>query len=868
MAERTAYSNVIDSGMTFDEYVEFAGLEPGTDAYNELLSAYNSVGAESISVEIDYATIQEYLNNPKNAQAIENTLSNLNQKYSSTNLEVSIANWISDPDTIVLRDINGNIISIYITSYGVVPIGSPYPSGGLLEAGYSTALSGEVSNGRLTFTDKLRTASGAEASGFISSAASGFLAVACAAAFAKSIRHDFYKTAESFWGKEMYQFDPDWWDAQYAGRLTTGFRSFIAETFLAVNPDTEEVKLYVEDNFMAGVAAYLNSKGWFDGESNETYTSGDVSQISINYPVHAYKELNSLLSWTGYWDSLHQSVKITEANKMKVNNSGVLIVGRTKQDIGLPGLYGYPLYYVSKIDDGNGAVTLDGKQFADFSLAAVRNLHYPSQVTAWKYRLTINGKPVYISNALSNIQSNSRSVDGLNDWSAMWAARFDTSAEEERYLGNAAYIALYGDSSGIEEIDGVVNQDTDNKLETTSRKISPNEFKNILPVNFPELWADAIFRGVPQPNGSVITKRYVPVPIPNGTVMTNPTPSTGTTKQTEISTKLDTLPKGSQTTIIDTITTVDTPSTTPPKGDTGNTPLPLLPTGTASAMWAVYNPSQSEIDSFGAWMWSSDLFEQIKKIFNDPMQAIIGIHKIFGSPSIGGRRNIKVGYIDSRVSANYVSSQYTTVNCGSVNLYEYFGNVFDYSPFTSVKLYLPFVGVVPLDVADVMRSTISVEYGIDVYTGDCLAKVIVERDNSGGILYSYPGNCAVKYPYSSGSYLGIIGFGASIAATVATGVPMITSPKGALQTPHGGSFSGNSGATGPKTPYLIVSRPQSAVARNFNSFEGYPVNFTTQIGECRGFIRVKECHLSGINATDDELDMIDQILKDGIIVQS
>ena len=166
----------------------------------------------------------------------------------------------------------------------------------------------------------------------------------------------------------------------------------------------------------------------------------------------------------------------------------------------------------------------------------------------------------------------------------------------------------------------------------------------------------------------------------------------------------------------------------PPKTGTGTSPEPVIPLGKASSLWAIYNPTQSEIDSFGAWMWSDNPIEQIRKLFSDPMQAIIGVHKVFAPPIIAGRRNIKVGYLDSGVSSNYVGNQYSEVDCGSVSLGEFFGNVLDYHPFTSVNLYLPFVGVVKLDTADVMRSTISVKYGVDVLTGDCLAKVSVERE--------------------------------------------------------------------------------------------------------------------------------------------
>lgn len=368
-------------------------------------------------------------------------------------------------------------------------------------------------------------------------------------------------------------------------------------------------------------------------------------------------------------------------------------------------------------------------------------------------------------------------------------------------------------------------------------------------------------------NGKVALKKFVPLPMPTNNILTA-TPTTGMARQDVTQT--------STSAVVNDITSIISkvnPPNNPPKNDSGNSPTYVVPIGGPASLWAIYNPTQSEIDAFGSWMWSNDPFEQIKKLFNDPMQAIIGVHKVFAHPSVAGRRNIKVGYIDSGVNSNYVGSQYVEVSCGSVSLAEYFGNVFDYSPFTTVDLYLPFVGVVQLDVSDVMRSTISVSYGVDILTGDCLAKVSVVRDGSGGILYSYPGNCAVKYPISSGSYMSIVGAAAGIAASIYTGnIGAYGAVKGLFgnrpTVQHGGSFTGNTGATGPKIPYLIISRQQPAIANSFNKFDGYPTNYTSRIGDCEGYIKIHEVHLSGINATDDELDMIDQILKDGIIVQS
>ena len=321
---------------------------------------------------------------------------------------------------------------------------------------------------------------------------------------------------------------------------------------------------------------------------------------------------------------------------------------------------------------------------------------------------------------------------------------------------------------------------------------------------------------------------------------------------------------------------LDTPN--PPDTGTGNTPPVVLPTGSADALYKIYNPTQAEINSFGAWLWSSNFVDQLLKVFNNPMESIIGLHKVYASPIIGGRSNIKVGYLDSGVNSNFVSNQYTKIDCGTVNLQEYFGNVFDYSPYTSIELYLPCIGFVQLDVGNVMRSSINITYTVDVLTGACLAEVNVKRDNSGGVLYSYSGNCASQYPLSSGSYMGIIssviGVAGSIVGTVASGGSLAPLALGATSgllnakthVQHSGSLSGNSGVMGGKIPYLIITRPQTNMAENYQHLQGIPSNTYTQLSACRGFVKVKNVNVQNIIAESEELEEIKTLLLDGVII--
>ena len=320
------------------------------------------------------------------------------------------------------------------------------------------------------------------------------------------------------------------------------------------------------------------------------------------------------------------------------------------------------------------------------------------------------------------------------------------------------------------------------------------------------------------------------------------------------------------------------PDTVPNTGS-GNGSDPVLPETGVSSMWNVYNPSSSQLTSFGSWLWTGNIIEQIKRLLDNPMDAIIGVHAVYGAPSVGGTAPIVVGNLSSNVTANWVNKQYTTVDCGSVLLTEYFGNVLDYPPFTEISLFLPFIGIIPLDANDVMRAQISVKYNIDVFTGACIAMVSVIRDSVGGVLYQFAGNCAIAYPVSGQSYSSIFSSMISISLGVATAVATqgataahaaATVARGLVsaerQVQHSGAFAGNAGAMGPKKPYLIISRPQENLALNFELYDGYGSNEFTRIGDLTGYIKCKEVHLTVPGAYSDELAEIETLLRSGIII--
>lgn len=302
----------------------------------------------------------------------------------------------------------------------------------------------------------------------------------------------------------------------------------------------------------------------------------------------------------------------------------------------------------------------------------------------------------------------------------------------------------------------------------------------------------------------------------------------------------------------------------------------------ATGLANLYNPTLAQVKEFSRWLWGSDglNLDQLKKLLQDPMQAIIGLHVMYATPTTGSERGIQVGYINSGVNSKIVTEQYTEIDCGTVTINEYFGDARDYSPFTQVYCYLPFIGIVELNADDVVNSTLGIKYKIDVLTGCCLAQLTVKKYGLDAVLYTYTGNCAVQMPITSGNYLStvssLLGAVVSGAAAVATGGALAPVAIGAAANALGGgarasvamsgSLGSNAGAMGIRKPYLIIKRVEQADANGYNEFYGYPTNRRVNLSQLSGYVRVKDINLSGTNATEEEQNEIVALLREGVIL--
>lgn len=337
-------------------------------------------------------------------------------------------------------------------------------------------------------------------------------------------------------------------------------------------------------------------------------------------------------------------------------------------------------------------------------------------------------------------------------------------------------------------------------------------------------------------------------------------------------------------------TPAPTPTPTPDPPTPTPTPVPPIPAippiGEDAGLLHVYNPTSEQINEFGRWLWttfSGDLLDTLAKLFNNPMDAVIGLHELYCTPSTGSSTTIKAGFLDSGVTSRLVSSRYTEINCGAITVPEYWGNYLDYAPYTKVYCYLPFIGIVELNTDDIIGHGVQILYKVDSYNGSCIAMIITAKTpDSEGTIYQFSGNCAVEVPITSGMksalQSALIGaatcavgaMGAGLAGVAITDAAIVGGAKRGLNSKntvaHSGSFGSSYGAMGIKKPYIIVKRPMQKKVYGYNKEYGYPAHKMVTIGDCSGYLRAKEVEVKSSTATEEEKKRIEILLKEGVYV--
>lgn len=111
---------------------------------------------------------------------------------------------------------------------------------------------------------------------------------------------------------------------------------------------------------------------------------------------------------------------------------------------------------------------------------------------------------------------------------------------------------------------------------------------------------------------------------------------------------------------------------------------------------------------------------------------------------IGERDNIILGNYDSKVESTMLIDSKLYINGGLITVPNKYNNVYDYLN-TTCTLRLPFFNPIILDVDNVIDKTISIQYIVDLYSGNCT--VNISSSFTGEIIHSETTNIVTQIPF-------------------------------------------------------------------------------------------------------------------------
>ena len=316
-----------------------------------------------------------------------------------------------------------------------------------------------------------------------------------------------------------------------------------------------------------------------------------------------------------------------------------------------------------------------------------------------------------------------------------------------------------------------------------------------------------------------------------------------------------------------------------------------------------------------------------KQLLENPMESVISLNMLPCAIPNGTPESVKVLFINTGVSMKPATTQFVDVDCGTYDVREHYGSALDYAPYTKIHCYLPYIGQVILDTDEVMNTTVGIKYRIDIVTGMCVAMIsvdgVVMYQFSGHCAISMPLTSADFSNYISaaiqaakivgGVVAGAAGAGGVASALIGTSPPRSSTTTTKVTTrnqstgrqntagtiatyressgasfgefatkvvtnsvdmvmgsklivEHSGGFTGNSGYLAVRRPYLVFEIPKMCNPADYGKYNGYPSMLTLNLGECVGYTKVQDIHLTGFSATNPELSEISELLKAGVIL--
>lgn len=303
------------------------------------------------------------------------------------------------------------------------------------------------------------------------------------------------------------------------------------------------------------------------------------------------------------------------------------------------------------------------------------------------------------------------------------------------------------------------------------------------------------------------------------------------------------------------------------------------------------------ISSFIKWFWNDTgdfetiVNNYISNLYGDLKECITGVFH-FPCPlnaicSATGNKEIVIGRYHTNINADFLKNPPKNILLGTVDLsddkWKNTNSFLDYDGYTTISMYLPYLGVVDLPTKTVQKTKLSVYYAVDVpsmqmkYTiksnGIIVHEQVVQFGDdipislSSGLQNVTNTVSAVTGMASDVALLGTMGGGKKAIAST-----LIHTVADAHTTTDGITVKGNSsgvmGKWGSLKCALIVTKPISKRPSNYAKIKGNLICDTYKLSSLTGLTICENPRITFTNAkpTEKEVEEIYSYLEKGVIL--
>ena len=308
----------------------------------------------------------------------------------------------------------------------------------------------------------------------------------------------------------------------------------------------------------------------------------------------------------------------------------------------------------------------------------------------------------------------------------------------------------------------------------------------------------------------------------------------------------------------------------------------------------LYALSDTEINSLSDELWSADE-NKLQQILNglllmgeNPLNCIVSLQlfpfDITSQAGTTSQGRITLGATQMNTTGTKVKNLNSVIDIGSVKLRRHFNNFFDYEPYSTAFIYVPYCGTIQLSLNDVIGKTVSVKLLIDYISGVCTAVVFAD-----GIPVIYKNGCISQQISITGtdtatmssnaisSSLGLltnttnlIAGGKDVSSVINNSANLLSSSfdysarRTIYQTQ--GANTSQINMCEPQKAYIVLNLPNFDIADDYGFFHGYRCDFYDSVKNLSGYTETDRPNLDGVTATEEEKQMISEIMTGGFYV--